>query len=57
LEANLPFASKQKLPQKEKKDDLLSSLPIKSLKSDHEKQVFALIQRLNTIKNEKVFFP
>ena len=56
LEANLPFASKQKLTAKKEKDTLFDSLPIKAIKSDHEKQVFALIQRLNTIKNEKVFF-
>lgn len=29
--------------------------PIKSLTTDHERQVYSLIQRLNTIRNEKVF--
>jgi len=54
LESNLPFASRQKLTAKKEKDPLFDALPIKNIKSDHEKQVFALIQRLNTIKNEKV---
>lgn len=28
--------------------------PLKQLSNEHEKQVYALMQRLNTIKNEKV---
>lgn len=56
LEANLPFASKQKIIKKSKYDKLVMDelKPLKSLTTDGEKEVYALIQRLNTIKNERV---
>jgi hypothetical protein len=30
-------------------------IPVKSLTSEHDKKVYSLIQRLNTIRNEKVY--
>ena len=57
LEESLPFKSKQKVKLLSKKERLAkaeSKLPIKELTSEEDKRVFALIQRLNTIKKEKV---
>ncbi|EAS05797.2 elongation factor Tu GTP-binding domain protein (macronuclear) [Tetrahymena thermophila SB210] len=57
LEENLPFKSKQKVKLLSKKEKLAkaeSKIPIKELTSEEDKKVFALIQRLNTIKKEKL---
>lgn len=56
LEENLPFKSKEKLKKvslKEKLQKMEYMKPMKSLTSEHEQQVYSLIQRLNTIRNEK----
>ena len=57
LEENLPFKSKEKIKKislKEKLEKQEYTKPLKQLTNEHEKQVYSLIQRLNTIKNEKV---
>lgn len=57
LEENLPFKSKEKVKLLSKKEKLAKAeakIPIKELTSEEDKKVFALIQRLNTIKKEKV---
>lgn len=57
LEENLPYKSKEKVKLLSKKEKLAkaeSKVPVKELTSDEDKKVFALIQRLNTIKKEKV---
>lgn len=57
MEENLPFKSKEKnrkISLKEKLEREEYAKPLKQLTNDHEKQVYSLIQRLNTIKNEKV---
>ncbi|KRX10660.1 Riboflavin synthase-like beta-barrel [Pseudocohnilembus persalinus] len=56
LQAALPFKTQEKVKSMSRKEKLAKkeeALPIKSLTSDKEKQAFALIQRLNTIRNEK----
>lgn len=57
LEESLPFKSKEKvklLSKKEKLTKAESKIPIKELTSEEDKKVFSLIQRLNTIKKEKL---
>ncbi|EGR32753.1 hypothetical protein IMG5_071660 [Ichthyophthirius multifiliis] len=57
LEENLPFKSKEKVKQMSQKEKILkaeSKLPIKQLTSEEDKKIFSLIQRLNTIKKEKI---
>ena len=57
LEENLPFESKEKFRSQSKKDIIRKredKLPIKSLMTDKDKQVYSMIQRLNTLKREKV---
>jgi len=65
--ANLPFKAKEKVKEIESKEvhkketkNLLKSLslpsekPLKVLLNEKEKKVYAMIQRLNTLKNIKV---
>jgi len=57
LEENLPFKSKEKIKRisvKERLEKAEYNKPLKQMTNDHEKQIYSLIQRLNTIKNEKV---
>lgn len=57
LEENLPYKSKEKVKLLSKKEKLAKAeakVPVKELTSEEDKKVFALIQRLNTIKKEKV---
>lgn len=64
----LPFKSKEKVQQiedkvhhkKETKNllkalELPSTKPLKVMLNQREKKVYALVQRLNTLKNKKVF--
>ncbi|KAJ3042715.1 Glycoside hydrolase 2 (Mannanase, beta-galactosidase) [Rhizophlyctis rosea] len=51
LQADLPFASKPKLLQKQKRPGLLQRRAV--VLEPHEKKVATLIQAINTIKNEK----
>ncbi|KAI8825021.1 uncharacterized protein EV422DRAFT_553782 [Fimicolochytrium jonesii] len=51
LQAELPFASKPKLQQKQKKPSLLARRAV--VLEPHEKKVANLIQQLNTIHREK----
>jgi ribosome biogenesis protein BMS1 len=65
--ANLPFKAKEKVKEMESKEvhkketkNLLKSLslpskkPLKVLLNEKEKKVYAMMQRLNTLKNIKV---
>ena len=65
--ATLPFKAKEKVQQLEEKEihkaetkNLLKTLelpaakPLKIMLNDHEKKVYAMVQRLNTLKNQKV---
>ena len=67
--SNLPFKAKEKAKELEDKEvhktetkNLLKTLslpaakPLKVMLNDHEKKVYAMVQRLNTLKNQKVYF-
>lgn len=43
----------QKMSKQEKIRRAEEKVPVKSMTSDAEKKAYALIQRLNTIRNEK----
>ncbi|CAD8186781.1 unnamed protein product [Paramecium pentaurelia] len=57
LQQNLPFESKEKVKslsfRERLRQQVEKNLPVKSNMTDKEKEVYSLIQRLNTIKNEK----
>ncbi|KAM3139101.1 hypothetical protein pb186bvf_008699 [Paramecium bursaria] len=57
LQQSLPFQSREKVQQLSLKDRIRKqvekNLPVKSELTDREKQTYSMIQRLNTIKNDK----